>query len=75
MDNNNYYYVKYYLDPTLQLGAMAVHRFWLYVHCDLELRNMTLASNHDTPFGHGQYMWKLLSTSNVELRSYGPDKT
>ena len=27
-----------------------------YVHCDLELGNMTLATNHDTPFGHGQYM-------------------
>ena len=48
-------------------------RFWLCVHCDLELGNMTLATNHDTPFG--QHMWKILSTSNMGLRSYGPDKT
>ena len=35
---------------------------------------MTLASNHDTPFGHGQPIWKILSISNMGLRSYGPDK-
>ena len=51
------------------------HRFWLCVHCDLELGNMTLATNHDTPFGHCQHMWKILSTSNMGLRSSGPDKT
>ena len=51
-------------------------RFWLWVHCDLELGNMTLATYHDTPFGHGQHnMCKILSTSNMGLRSYGPDKT
>ena len=44
-------------------------------HCDLELGNMTLATNHDTSFGNGQHMWKILSTSNMGLRSYGPDKT
>ena len=47
----------------------------VYVCCDIELGNMTLATNHDTPFGHGQYMWKILSTSNMVLRSYGPEKT
>ena len=51
------------------------HRFWLCVHFDLELGNMTLATNHDTPFGHGQPIWKILSISNMGLRSYGPDKT
>ena len=51
------------------------HRFWLCVHCDLELGNMALATNHDIPFGHGQHMWKILSTSNMGIRSYGPDKT
>ena len=45
------------------------------VHCDLELRNMTLATNHDTPFGNGQHMWKILSIPNIGLRNYGPDKT
>ena len=75
MDNNNYYYVNYYLDPTWQQGAMARTPIWLCVHCDLELGNMTYATNHDTPFGHGQHMWKILSTSNTGLRSYGPDKT
>ena len=44
------------------------------VHCDLELGNMTLATNHATPFGNGQNMWKILSTSIKGLRSYGPDK-
>ena len=51
------------------------HRFWLCVHCDLEHGNMTLAENHDTPLGHSQHMWKILSTSNIGLRSYGPEKT
>ena len=36
---------------------------------------MALPTNHDTPFGNGQHMWKILSTSNMGLRSYGPDKT
>ena len=39
--------------------------FWLCVHCDLELGNITLATNHDTPFGHGQPIWKILSISNM----------
>ena len=34
----------------------------------------TLATNHDTPFGHGQPFWKILSISNMGLRSYGPAK-
>ena len=51
------------------------HQFWLCVHIDIELGNMILATNNDTPFGHGQHMWKILSTSNMGLRSYGPDKT
>ena len=33
MDNNNYYYVKYYLDPTWQQGVMA--RTQIVVMCSL----------------------------------------
>ena len=44
---------------------LAGHRFWLYVDCDIELGNMTLTTNHDIPFGHGHYMWKILSISNM----------
>ena len=50
-------------------------RALLCVHCGFELRDMTLATNHDTPLGHGQHMCKILSTSNMGLRSYGPDNT
>ena len=28
------------------------HRSWLAVHCDLEIRDMTLGQGHDTPLGH-----------------------
>ena len=38
---------------------------------------VTLNSKYDIgiPFGHGQYMWKILSTSDMGLMSYVPDKT
>ena len=73
MDNNNYYSVNFILIENGSKELWPGHRFWLCVHCDLELGNMTLATNHDTPCGHGQHMWKILSTSNMGLRSYGPD--
>ena len=28
------------------------HISWLTVHCDLEIRDMTLGQGHDTPPGH-----------------------
>ena len=30
------------------------HGFWVCVHCDLDLGDMTLGQGHDTPLGHGQ---------------------
>ena len=49
------------------------HGFSVYVHCDLDLGDMTLGQDHDTPFGHGQQLCEILSRSNKAVRSYGPD--
>ena len=32
------------------------HGFPVFVHCDLDLGDMTLGEGHDTPLGHGQQM-------------------
>ena len=47
--------------------------FWVCVHCDLDLGDMTLGQSHDTPLGHGQQLCEILSRSDNGLRSYGPD--
>ena len=65
--------VKYYPDPTWQWGVMARTRISVYVHCDLDLRDMTMGQGHDTPLGHGQQLCEILSRSNLAVRSYGPD--
>ena len=52
---------------------MARIPFWVCVHCDLDLRDMTLGQGHDTPLGHGQQLCELLSRFNLAVRSYGPD--
>ena len=71
MDNNC---VKYYLDPTWQWGVkLPGHGFLVYVHCDLDLEDMTSGQGHDTPLGHGQQLCEILSRSNLAVRSYGPD--
>ena len=60
MDDNC---VKYYPD---QLGSEEVwpeHGFWVCVHCDLDLVDMTLVQGNDTFFGHGQQLCKILSRS------------
>ena len=49
------------------------HGFAVYVHCDLDLGDMTLGRGHVTPFGHGQQLCVILSRSNLAARSYGPD--
>ena len=49
------------------------HGFWVCVHCDLDLGGMTLGQSYDTPFGHGQQLWEILSRSNMVVKSYGPD--
>ena len=44
------------------------------MHCDLD--DMTLSQGHDTPLGHGQLWFEILSRSNMEVSSsccYGPD--
>ena len=41
-------------DPTWQWGVMARTKFWVCVHFDLGLGDMTLCQGHDTPLGHGQ---------------------
>ena len=45
--------------------------FWTCVHSKLEIENITLVKGQDTPFGHGQQLCILLSTSNMGVRSYG----
>ena len=40
------------------------HRFWLCVHCDLDLGDMTLGQGHDTPLSHGQQLCEILSRSD-----------
>ena len=47
--------------------------FWVCVHCDIHLGNMTLGQGHYTPLGHGQQLCEILSRSDKGTRSYGPD--
>ena len=49
------------------------HGIWVCVHCDLDLQCMTLSQGHDIPLGHGQQFCKILSRSNMAVRSYGSD--
>ena len=46
--------------------------FWVCVHCDHDLKDMTLGQGHDTPLVHGQQLCEI-SRSNMAMRSYGPD--
>ena len=43
------------------------------MHCDLELGDMTLGQDHDTPLGHRQRLCEILSSSNMAVRSYDLD--
>ena len=49
------------------------HRFWVCVHYDLYLGDMTLDQEYDTSLGYGQQLCEILSRSNMAVRSYGPD--
>ena len=51
---------------------MARTWFWVCVHCDHDLGDMTLGQGHDTSLGHGQQLCEILSRSNMAVRSYGP---
>ena len=60
----------------IQLGKEELwpgHRFWVCVHCDLVLGDMTFGQGHDTPLGHGQQFYEILSRLDKWVRSYGPD--
>ena len=60
----------------IQLGSEELwpgHGFSVYVHCDLDLGDMTLGQSHDTPLGNRQEVCEILSRSNLAVRSYGPD--
>ena len=48
-------------------------RFWVCVHGDLGLECMTLGKGHDTLLGPGQQLCKILSRSNMAVRSCGTD--
>ena len=52
---------------------MARTRFWVCVHCDHDLRDMTLGQGHDTPLGYGQQLCEILSRSNLAMKCYGTD--
>ena len=41
--------------------------------CDLDLGDMTLGQDHDTPLGSGQQLCEISSIYVKEFRSYGPD--
>ena len=38
---------------------MARTRFWVCVHCDLDLGDMTFGQGHNTSLGHGQLLCEI----------------
>ena len=60
----------------IQLGSEELwpgHGFPVYVHYDLDLRDMTMGQGHDTPLGHDKQLCEILSRSNLAVGSYGLD--
>ena len=49
------------------------HIFLIYVQCDLDLADMTLAQDQNTLLSHGQQLREILSRSKFAVRSYGRD--
>ena len=49
------------------------HWFLVCAHYDHDLLGMILGQGHDTPLGHAQQLCKILSRSNMAVRSYGLD--
>ena len=43
------------------------------LHCDLNLKDMTLGESNDSFLGHGQQLCEILSRSDTGVKSYGPD--
>ena len=54
-------------------GLWPGNGFSVYVHCDLDLRDITLGQHHDALLSHGQQVCEIFSRSNLAVRSYGPD--
>ena len=48
---------------------MAYTWFWVFLHCDLDLGDMTLGQDHDKPLGHGQ---QLCAGSKIGVKIQGP---
>ena len=48
------------------------HRFWLCVHCGLDLSDMTLGQGHDTPLCHGQQLCEIISKSKKSSKKLWP---
>ena len=52
----------------IQLGSEELrpgHRFWVCVHCDLDLGDMTLGQGHDITLGHGQQFCEIIKMGQV----------
>ena len=50
-----------------------LHRLLVCVHCDLDIRYITMAQGHDTSLDPGRWVWEIVSRSNMAVRSYVPD--
>ena len=60
IDNNCVKYYPEHVSKELWSG----HGFWVCVHCDLDLGDMTFGQGHATPLGHGQQLCEILSRSD-----------
>ena len=50
--------LKYYPDPTLAARSYGLGTdFWVCVHCDLDLEDVTLGQGHETSLGHWQQLY------------------
>ena len=52
---------------------MPEHGFPVYVHCDLDLGDMTLGQGPGTYLDNGQRLCEMISRSNLAVRNNGPD--
>ena len=61
--------VKYYSDPIGNKELLLWHRFWVYVHCDLDLGDMNFGPGHDTLLSHGQQLCEILFRSSMASKN------
>ena len=78
-DGKSYYYrtsvfsMKRVISIQIQHDSKELwpgHGFWLCTHFDLDHYRYDLTHGHDIPSVHGQLLCKILSRSNVAVRSY-----